>query len=125
MVRALLCVLAVVSFSACRTMGELPPPPTDEQLRNDGSAAQVAALEQKYAVRAPGHGTWVVGNAVREKLVFMHRPDLLRYAETAPGAKATRWWVAAAGVAGALLVPLVVPGVADAFAVASRRSRSA
>ena len=76
----MVCLCALCACAIPR--GQLPDPPTDEDLRNDGSARQRAELMDQYEVRsAPLNGT-AVGKAVRMRRVGYWRkldPDVQSY----------------------------------------------
>jgi len=83
-VQILAAVFLLASCRTPRTVGTLPPPPADEALANDGSEAQQALLEKRYAVRMDDLEVFV-GDAIRprwgrEYLVFiMLNQDVTAY----------------------------------------------
>ncbi|MEW5855039.1 MAG: hypothetical protein AB2A00_40055 [Myxococcota bacterium] len=96
LLRRLMAVGAVTSLLACATtstgmhQGELPPPPTDEQLRNDGSPEQQDQLLRRYAVYLED-GAVRVGTVTRPDrswpLSPALDPDVERHLATDPAAR--------------------------------------
>lgn len=85
----LMCLL--MACATPRHQGMLPPYPTDEELANDGSAASIKALEDRYLVQGDKDET-TVGSAIRPRFIrsLMNEihPDVFTYLASDPMAAA-------------------------------------